>query len=292
MIDELFRFAVSKLQFLSDEKYLQAAYFVNTKKRLSFSNPQTFTEKLQWLKVNERTPTHSICADKYLVRNYIAKVIGNELLIPMVGYYNKIEDVDFSTLPDKFIIKGTHGSGMNTLVLSKSDCNWPKTVKYFKSVLNENYYCRGREFQYRNLKPGIIIEELLLDKNGNIPNDYKFHCFVKPNGSHDIIIQIDNNRFGDHNQVFLTQDWERLDLSFGYTNPSEFPERPYNLNSMITIAKKLATGFSYVRVDLYSLKQQIFFGELTFHHLGGMKIPNGNWDERLGKMIHIPLFKN
>jgi len=278
--------------FISDELFLKIAYRLKLGKSLNVIDPQTFTEKLQWSKLNHRDELLTKCCDKYLVREYVADKIGSEYLIPLIGYYSLFDDIDFSNLPSKFVMKGVHGSGMNYIVHDSKSIDYKQVRSDFKRWLSFNQFYHSREWQYKNVRPGIVIEKMLLDDEGNIPNDIKIHCFRDQDGNVKNILQIDVDRFGEHKQNYYDSEWNILDLSFTNNNFKVTPSqksvpRPKNLDEMLRIATKLSEDFPYVRVDLFTVGNKIYFGELTFHHQSGLTKPSGDWDVKLGEMLHF-----
>jgi hypothetical protein len=277
--------------YIPDETFLKVAYRIKLGKALNLANPVTYTEKLQWSKIFYRKNLLTICCDKYQVRAYVREKIGDQYIIPIVGYYHKFSDIPLAELPDKCVIKGAHGSGMNHLVFDKKNMDWSMVNSDFSRWLKFNQFYHSREWQYKNVPPGIIIEEMLQDENGNVPSDIKIHCFRQPSGLIEQIIQLDADRFGSHKQNYYNSNWELLDLSFTNNNfkvKCSLQEviRPSNLDEMLNIAKVLSADFPYVRVDLFTVNDLIYFGELTFHHQTGLTKPSGDWDLKLGGLLH------
>jgi len=256
------------LQFLiySDEDYVKKGFKQNLGYELNLDNPQTFNEKLQWLKLNVQTELHTICADKLAVREYIKEQIGEEYLIPLIFSTSDVKKITSNNFPDyPVIIKSNHDSGKVLVIKDKSLVNWKLIQLLFASILKNNFYYIGREQQYKNIKPTILIEKLLLDKNKNIPNDYKLHCF---NGKL-LFTQVDKGRFDKHTRSYIDIDWNLLDCKVRLEN--EYIEKPKNMDKMQKLAEILAKPFDYVRVDFYSFDNNIYFGELTF-------CPGSGWD--------------
>jgi len=277
--------------YLPDDYFLKIAYRIKLGKKLNLSNPTTYTEKLQWSKLYYRNDLLTTCCDKFAVRKYVEEKVGAQYLIPLVGYYSDFSEISLEELPSKCVIKGSHGSGMNHLIFDKGAANWKKIKSDFCSWLRFNQFYHSREWQYKNVPPGIIIEEMLLDDHGSVPSDIKIHCFRQKDGSIKQIIQLDADRFGSHKQNYYTVDWELLDLSFTNNNfKVDLDENritpPKNLPEMLNIARVLSSDFPYVRVDLFTLKGSIYFGELTFHHQTGLTRPSGDWDLKLGEMLN------
>lgn len=200
-------------------------------------------------------------------------------------------------IPDyPVIIKATHNSGGNQIVMDKALANWAEIRAKCKDWLTENYYLFSKEWQYKNIKPRLIVEKLLLSENGQIPTDFKFHCF---HGKVEMIsLDIDRGTH-KHARNWYLRDWRKAPFKWSsfynnrYTDPVDvIIPKPEKMDQMIEIAERLARCFLYIRVDLYYVKSQIYFGELTFHHDGGFQpiIPI-EWDKKLGDKLKLPIGK-
>lgn len=248
--------------------------------KLDIENPRTFNEKLQWFKLHVRDPRTTRCADKYAVRKYVAEKIGGGHLVPLLGVYDSVDEIDISRLPQEFVLKPNHESGCVILCYDKEKIDWKKQADVMKNWLRENYYYQTGEWQYKNIPPKILCEKML---HGEII-DYKFFCFKgKP-----VLVQVIGNRKGNH------FDLGNYDLNFqlietrGNKNFLMDLQRPIHWNEMIQIAKSLSEDFPFVRVDLYDLEGKVYFGELTFTPADGMgKYFSRDIDEELGKLYDI-----
>lgn len=229
--------------------------------------PRTFNEKLLFRKLFQRSKllseTNLVC--KYEVRDYVKDKIGADYLIPLVKVIYKNDDFDLTELPEKFIMKASHGSGWNYIVRDKTKESESTLKRLIAAWLNCNYSISFTgEAQYEKVSPAVVIEELMEDDKGKVPADYKFHCFGK-GGKEKIIVQLISDRFEDKAMSFLTEDWEMLDLKFNdYPNHKNLPEKPENLQEMLEVTRKLSQEHDYCRVDLYSFKNKVLFGEITF----------------------------
>lgn len=280
-------------KIVSDKKVINKMYKKSFGKNVEFENPKTLNEKINWLKLNDRTSLHTLCADKFEVREYIKEKIGENYLIPLISSTENVDDLNFDQLPDiPIVIKTNHDSGGVFIVKDKKGVNFKEIKNNLKSRLKKNYYYNtSKEWQYKNIVPRIIIERMLTDKNGNIPPDYKFHCF---NGKVRMV-QVDVNRGTDkHFRNWYDRDWNREPYKWSskkgknkYTDPSEKEiTAPRNLTKMIELSEKLAKPFCYVRVDWYDVDGRIYFGELTFHHDSGYApIVPYEWDLKLGQEL-------
>ncbi|PIQ40271.1 MAG: hypothetical protein COW58_07010 [Thalassolituus sp. CG17_big_fil_post_rev_8_21_14_2_50_53_8] len=229
--------------------------------------PKTFNEKLLYRKLFQRSKllaeADMVC--KYEVRDYVKRKIGEKYLIPLINVIYNSKDFKLEDLPEKFIMKASHGSGWNYIVRDKSSESESTLRRLIAAWLNCNYSISFTgEAQYEKVKPAVVIEELMEDNNGKVPADYKFHCFGK-GGKDKIIIQLISDRFEDKAMSFLTEDWKMLELKFNdYPNHASFPEKPENLNEMLKVTRALSQDHDYCRIDLYSFKERVFFGEITF----------------------------
>lgn len=273
-----------RFKVIPDDIYISKLFEKNLGYKLNLDNPKTINEKIQWLKLNDRTELHTQCADKYEVRKYIEKIIGKEYLIPLLYDTTNPKDINYDNIPnDKCIIKTNHDSGGVIIVKDKNNIKWNQVQKELNLALKQNFYYPGREWQYKNIKPRIIVEKLLLDENDEIPSDYKLHCF---NGKVKVI-QVDMSRFSDHSRNLYDKDWNLLECEWLYKKGTN-TERPNNFDKMKEIAEKLAKEFIYVRVDLYSIKDNIYFGELTFHTESGWgKFSSVDCDKQFGELLDL-----
>ena len=268
----------------NDFLFICLRYLIRHKKIPNLKKPATFNEKLAYCKLKNRKKIHNSLVDKQLVKPYVKKRIGAKHIIESLVITSDPNSIDFQALPDSFIIKATHGSGWNIIVRDKNKANIKQIIKKCKFFLSMNYYYFGREYQYCNIKPQILIEKLLIDEAGNIPKDYKLFCFsgeVK-------FIQVDINRSGDHRRNFYDTKWNRISLEFNYPSSIKDVDIPNNLNEMLKIANTLSQEFAFVRIDLYSISNQIFFGEMTFTPEGSLgKFYPNKYDSIFGDFFDI-----
>lgn len=282
-------FIKKSLKFLPDRIYVKLYYKMRVRKRLNMNNPQTLNEKLQWIKFNYRFPLQTVVSDKLLVREYVKEKIGEQFLIPLLGKWEKYEEIDFSKLPNEFVLKCNHDSGGLVVCTDKNKLNHKEARKKIMKSINSNFFYVGREYQYRSIRPMILCEKFLSD-SGNIPMDYKFYCF---NGIPDVIL-VCKDRFSKETHrasyYFYNQDWEFLPLNKG-ENLSSDPhiKKPRNLDEMIIIAKKLSQDFLFARIDLYNIDGCIYFGEITLSPNSGFDPDiTEETDKILGEKLKIP----
>lgn len=234
--------------------------------------PKTLSEKLQWKKVHGYLPFHTTVCDKYAVRQWVAQRVGERCLVPLIAVYDDLAQLDLSRLPEPCIIKTTHASGQNVIIRDKRRVNETELKARLHRWMRWNEYHLSRERQYRDIKPRLIVERLLTDAEGNIPMDFKFHCF---HGAVEMI-QVDIDRFTDHKRNLYDVNWQLLPFTWCIwkRNRPLWPNgravaRPRQLEEMIAVARTLSKEFDYVRVDLYNCNDTVYFGELTLHHGGG-----------------------
>ncbi|MFD2614748.1 ATP-grasp fold amidoligase family protein [Paenibacillus gansuensis] len=249
-------------------------------------NPQTFSEKLQYIKLHGNLQRLSNYVDKYNVRDYVKKTIGQEYLIPMVGIYETIEQIDFNQLPSSFIMKATHGSGWNIIVKDKNKVDWNSICIQMRSWLDSNYGDMTGELCYKPLQGRVIVEELIYDPSGDL-KDYKFFCF----GGVPHFIQVDSGRFDNHKRNLYDTHWNKLPLVLLYENISETVSMPKNFDKMLSLAAQLSKPFGFVRVDLYEANNVVYFGELTFVPGNGFEAFNPRqFDHQFGELLDLKTY--
>ena len=260
---------------LSDEEFLKRFFKIKMGYELNLDNPKSFNEKLQWLKIHDHNPVYSVMVDKYEAKQYVAKVIGEEYIIPTYGVWDRFEDIDFDSLPFQFVLKCTHDSGGVIVCNDKRNFNFSDARKKINSCLKKNYYYMYREYPYNSIKPRIIAEKYLENTYSNseghlsIPNDYKLQCF---DGKFDNIFVAEgriSKRRVRYN--YFDRKWNYLPYSSYDNLDHSFLQnlKPKCFEEMIEIAEKLSAGFPQMRVDLYEVDGKVYFGELTFFTQSG-----------------------
>ena len=276
--------SLGRLNWMPDKLYLSLMFRSKMGYWMNWKHPKTFNEKLQWLKIHNRNSLYTKLVDKYEVRKFISEKIGEEFLIPLLGVWNHFEEIDFDKLPDQFVLKCTHDSGSTIVCKNKKHFDYNSAKMILAKSLAHNYYYNEREWPYKKVYPKIIAEKYMADENGDL-RDYKFFCFdgkVK-------FLQVDYNRFIDHNRNIYDLDWNLLPFSIQYkSNKNTIIKRPALLNTMLDIATKLSQNMPHIRVDLYNTNEKIYFGELTFYHGAGFEhfTPN-TWDKKIGDLIKV-----
>lgn len=275
------------LRWMPDKIHIRIGYFLAFGRRLDLANPVSFSEKLQWLKLYNRKSEYVAMVDKFLVKEIVAKKIGMKHIIPTLGVWSKFDDIDFEQLPEQFVIKCTHDSGGVIIVKDKNSMNYESTKSIIEQSLKLNYYDIGREWPYKNVIPKIIIEPYLLDeKSGELP-DYKFMCF---NGKVECIFVCTER--GSEDGVRITifdRSWNKLSYErFGHPSSDNQIEKPNNWDEMIGMAETLSKELPFVRVDLYEVNGEVYFGEYTFFPAGGLeRFQPESADYELGKKLNL-----
>ena len=285
------KFASSPIfRLLPDKLSLKIQYKNIFLKPLNLKNPQTFNEKLQWLKLYDRKPEYSTMVDKYEAKKYVASIIGEEYIIPTYGVYNSFDEIDFDALPEQFVLKCTHGSGDIIICKDKSSFDINQARSKLTKSLNTNYYKISREWPYKNVKPRIIAEKYMIDDSTDCKSlsDYKFFCF---NGKYELLVYIKDRDYEQKTALFAYFDKNLspcnvLQEGEIYAGPIDLPN---SVNTMIELAQKIASNLIQARIDFYYINSQIYFGEITFFNAGGFSpfYPE-EWDDMLGAKIHLP----
>lgn len=268
----------------SDKSFLKFEYRASMGKKLNLREPKTFNEKLQWLKLYDRKPEYHTLVDKYAVREYIAEVLGEDRLVPLLGVWDRAEDVDFDSLPEQFVLKPTHLSGSVIICRDKSKLDLEEARQKMRAWLKQSYYPVHREWPYKDVPPRIVAETMIEDQIV----DYKFYCF---NGAPKALYL--SQGLEDHTTAqisFFDLALRRLPFKRkDFRAYEKQPEKPENYDQMLQIVNKLAKGFAFVRVDLYCVKGKIYFSELTFHPCAGyMPFEPESWDQTFGDWLQLP----
>lgn len=273
------------LKLLPDYIFLQIKYRYKFNKKLDLKKPQTFNEKLQWLKLYDRNPEYTKMVDKYEAKKYVANIIGEEYIIPTLGVYDKFEDINFATLPNQFVIKCTHDSGGLIICKDKTKLNIKEARKKISKSLKRNYFYTGREWPYKNVKPRIIAEQYMVDESGTELKDYKFFCF---NGEPKLLFVAKDRPYATKFNYY-DMDFKKLPFKQHYKNFNDYIEKPKGFEKMIELSRKLSKDIPHVRVDFYDINGKVYFGELTFYHFSGFeKFEPEEWDRILGDMLKLP----
>ena len=271
---------------MPDRLYLEWLYEVRMGERLHLDHPVTFNEKLNWLKLYDRRDEYTKMADKYEARRYIDEKIGEEYLIPLLGVWDKAEDIDPDTLPDQFVLKCTHDSASVIICKDKGTFDWNAARDKLSKSLAVNYFYPSREWPYKNIVPRIIAEQYMVDESGTELKDYKIYNF----GGKPELIQVDFGRFVHHERNLYDLNWNYIDEQIEYPkNPAVSIPRPEHLELMLQLAAKLSQGMPSVRTDFYSINGKVYFGEITFYQEAGFAhFSSKDYERYLGSRIQLP----
>lgn len=246
------------LSFIPDKTFLKMKYKLMMGTKLDLENPKTFNEKLQWLKLHDRNPEYTKMVDKYEAKEYVANIIGKEYIIPTLGVWDKFDDIDFDALPNEFVLKPTHTSGNVFICKDKSKIDYKKLKKQVNKWLKRDYYRIHREWPYKNVKPRIIAEKYMENKDHTNIKDYKFYCF---NGQADYVMICTGRETGHPKFYFYNKEWNfmRNMSNDGIKLEGKLEEKPIGIEKMFEIAEKLSQGIKFVRMDLYNVNEKIYF---------------------------------
>lgn len=271
--------------WLPDKYHLYLLYWARLGKWLNLKNPQTFNEKLQWLKLYNRKTEYTAMVDKYEAKKYIASVAGEEFVIPTLGVWDRFEDIDFQDLPDQFVLKCTHDSGGFVICRDKTKLDMTAVEEKIRKSLKTNYFFHGREWPYKNVKPRILAEAYVEDTADDALTDYKFYCF---NGTPQIMyISKDHGKepFTD----FFDMEFHHLPIIIQDPNAEVMPERPAQFDQMKQFAAMLSRDIPFLRVDFYEVSGKLYIGELTFFDGSGFELVEPKeWNEKMGTWIRLP----
>ena len=277
------------LSFIPDRIMIKVEYWIKLGEKLNLQNPKTFTEKLQWLKLYNRKSIYTTMVDKYEVKKLISSIIGQDYIVPTLGVWNRFEDINFSGLPSKFVLKCTHDSGSIIVCEDKSKLDMKLLSEHFSFHLNNDEYILGREWPYKNVRRRIICEPLLTDGSiglGSTIKDYKFFCF---NGVPKVMY-ISNDRGDDPRTDFFDMDFNHLPIKMKDPNAETLPIKPECFETMKLISQKLSKGIPHLRVDFYVVNNKPYVGELTFFHNSGYTaIQPKEWNYKMGEWIELPI---
>lgn len=273
-----------------DKLYLKIVYPLHMGKPLNLRNPRSFTEKLNWLKVNLKNDTYSQLVDKYEVKKFVTERLGGEEhVIKTYGVWNNFDEIDFDKLPNQFVLKTTNGGGNTSVVIckDKTKLNIGECRKKLVLIPGKRFLW-SREYPYYNVVPRIIAEEFIETEDDEL-SDYKIFCF---NGEPKFLfVGTERQKKGTEVKFdYFDIDFKHLPIKNGHENSSHQIPRPKNYDGMLEIAKKLSTGFPHVRVDLYNVNGKIYFGEMTFFHFAGfVPFEPEEWDEKFGAMLKFKI---
>jgi len=268
---------------ITHKNYIRKRFRAQHGYKVSFKNPSTYSEKIQWIKLHG--PKYSMYVDKNEVRNFVKERVGKEYLIPKIGVYQSADEINLDLLPNKFVIKATHGCGWNLIVHDKSKLDWSKTKERIKRWINSNYFFISGEKNYRNIKGRVIVENLIEDPTGNM-KEYKFFCF---HGEPKYVVAVTVPDPRTRIKGFYDRNWNWINMNInGLPNINNKVDKPYHYNEMLEISRKLSNDFSFVRVDLYYSQGKIYVGELTFTPNNGFgRFSDLKYDKKFGEHLNL-----
>ena len=280
------------LDRLPDEKFLRLLWKARFGTELNLQAPRSFNEKMQWLKLYDRNPLHTLLVDKYAVKKYVSDQIGEKHVIPTLGVWKAPEEIDFDALPERFVLKCNHTSGEGLILCKdKSRLNRNKAIAEMEKAIKSDYYLTYREWPYKDVPRKIIAEPFMEDRKAvelgldSLPV-YKFLCFE---GEPRIIQTIQNDKMPNESIDYFDPSWNLLSMRQNYPNSAIPTAKPEQLSEMLAIARKLSQGFHFVRVDLYEINSEIFFSEFTFFSDAGFApFEPPEWNDALGSWIQVP----
>ena len=273
---------------IPDKMFLAVKFRLTMGYWMDFNNPETYNEKLQWLKLHDRRPEYTQMVDKARAKEYVEERIGKEHIIPTIGVWDRPEDIPWSELPDQFVAKVTHDSGGIVICKDKKELDISATIDKLSKGLKRDYYAVSREWPYKNVKRHIIVEKYMVDESGYELKDYKFFCF---NGEPKMLfIATDRENPNEDTKFdFFDMNFNLLPFTNGHEHAKTTPTKPKGFDRMVEIARKLSAGIPHVRVDLYDVNGHVYFGELTFYHWSGfVPFEPEEWDRRFGDMLKLP----
>lgn len=281
---------------MPDDQYLARRFQAEFGYPLDLSNPKTFNEKLQWLKLYDRTPEYTAMVDKYEAKKYVAGIIGEQYIIPTLSVWDSFDEIDFDKLPNQFVLKCTHDSGGLVVCRDKETLDFNSAKQKIEKSLRRNYFWVGREWPYKGVRPRIIAEMYMEDEAaGNMHGapqgltDYKFFCF---NGKPELLyISVGLENHSTAKISFYDLNGNEMPFHRDDYQPYHNAPMPDNLSEMKEVAEKLASAVDspFVRIDLYSINGSVYFSEITFSPCSGM-IPfsPASADLQMGKMLTLP----
>lgn len=281
-------------RILPDKPYLSLKFYKEFGRFPDWKNPQTYSEKLQWLKLYDRKPEYTMMVDKYAVKNFVSSILGAKYVIPTIGVWDKPEDIEWDKLPNQFVLKTTHGGGNEGVVICSDKITFDKqsAIDKLNASLRTDLFKVWREWPYKNV-PKRILAEKYIEPRPEIKDlaDYKFFCFDgKVKG-----LFVATERQNPNEEVkfdFFDENYNHLPFRQGHDHAKVMPPKPRNFELMKQLAGKLSKGIPHVRVDLYDLGDHVLFGEMTFFHFSGMvKFEPEEWDKRLGDMLKLPIIE-
>ncbi|MDD3944760.1 MAG: ATP-grasp fold amidoligase family protein [Bacteroidales bacterium] len=275
--------------FIPKKKYLELIFRYKMGYDLNLKNPRSFSEKLQWLKLYNRNPDYTHMVDKVAAKEYVAGKIGADYIIPTIAVYDNANQIEWNKLPEQFVLKCTHDSANIVICTDKSTLNRNEAIKQLNKGLKHSFYSCTKEWPYKNVPRKIICEKYMVDESNYELKDYKWFCF---NGDPKALYVASdrNNKEEETKFDFFDADFNHLPIINGHPNSTKQILKPKSFEAMKIIASQLSQGIPHVRVDLYDINGNIYFGELTFFHWSGlMPFEPRSWDYQFGEWLSLPI---
>ena len=286
--------------FCYNESYLCRMWHYRMGYKLDLENPRTFNEKLQWLKLHDRKPIYTTMVDKYVVKSYVAELIGEKYIIPTLGIWNHFDEINFDSLPKQFVLKCTHDSGGIVIIKDKANFDKKAAKNKLEKSLKRNYFWHEREWPYKDVKPRILAEKYMEDvrttssdsllssslSSEHMLNVYKIFNFM---GQPELIQVIQDDKTRHETIDYFDTNWNLFDLRQNFPNSTVHLKRPEQLEKMLTLAKQLSAEHAFLRTDFYEINGDVFFSEFTFFSDSGFAaFEPEKWDKTLGDLIILP----
>ena len=279
------RILKSFTRILPDKAYVWLDFIRNLHRIPDLRNPSTFNEKLQWLKLYNHDPSYPKMADKLAMRGFVEKKAGAGHSVPVLGVWDCFDEIDFSSLPDTFVLKCNNDSGHYVICRDKRTMDMKAARKTITEGLKTNYYYQNREWVYKDIVPKVFAEQYLQQDSDDCLWDYKFFCF---NGE-PRIMYMEKEASESKTEAFFDMEQNYLDLEMDDPRPDVPPALPTCFDQMKAIAAKLSAGIPFLRVDFFYVNETVYVGELTFFHCGGLApVKPESWNRQLGSWIDIP----
>jgi len=275
---------------LSDEVYLKLLFPIRVGYRLNLENPKTYNQKLQWLKLHYRKPIMTKMVDKFEAKEYIKNIVGEEYVVKNLGVWDTLSQIDFDSLPSKFVLKTTHDQGGVVICEDKNTFDFKAAKNKLGKHLKRKHFLLSREWPYKDVKPRILAEVFLNPQKDSSFKDYKFYCF---NGLPKVMYVSMGKQEGKMTFDYFDMNYNLLNIERPSIKNSGKPStKPKHFETMIELAEKLSYGFPHLRVDFFEVDNQVYVGELTFFQGGGLMpfIPS-SWDNTFGDWINLDLCK-
>ena len=272
-------------KYFSDETYIRLKYKLMFGKEINLNNPRTFNEKLNWLKLNYRNPMMTVMADKYWAKQWVAKKIGQQYVVPCYGHWETVEKIEFDKLPERCFLKSNQDSGGGMLIDKSKGIDMNAVRERFssKAIQKKNWYWSSREWGYKHIEPCILAEEYLDEGTGHELHDYKFWCF---NGQPIYMYVTNKGKVVKEN--FYDMDFNPVNINHGFERTVPEYQKPGNFEKMKELATAMSEGIPFVRIDFFNVNEHLYFGECTFYDWAGFKpFEEEEWDGKLGELLDL-----